>query len=82
MFCKDFRAYARRVGIREEVSAYSLRHGFCCQALERGVGARQIADVLGQATTRQIDWYGRGTRKQVDYLRENVTRITEQKRTE
>lgn len=69
-FAKYFRQVADSVGIRKEVSAYSLRHGFIVQALEQGVGIRQIADVVGHKDTRQIDRrYGRAARTRVNYLR-------------
>lgn len=69
-FARYFRTVATSAGIRKEVSAYSIRHGFIVQALENGVGARQIADVVGHADTRQIDRrYGRGARQRINYLK-------------
>lgn len=64
-----FRVYAKLAGVSDKVSAYSLRHGFVVGALERGVGDRQIADVIGQSSTRFIAWYGKGARSKTDYLR-------------
>lgn len=69
-FARYFRTVATAAGIRKEVSAYSIRHGFIVQALENGVGVRQIADVVGHMDTRQIDRrYGRGARQRIAYLR-------------
>ncbi len=67
-----FRRHADAAGVRKEVSAYSARHGFCCEALERGAGERQLADFLGQTSTRYIGYYGRGVKTKVDYLRDAV----------
>lgn len=69
-----FRKHARAAGIRPEVSAYSCRHGFCCEALEAGVGERQLADYMGHATTKLISWYGRAIKSKVDYLRDVADR--------
>jgi integrase len=74
-FCKTFRKYADLAGIRPEISAYSLRHGFIVQGLERGVGERQLADVVGHQTTRLISWYGRGTRRNADHLRKVLDQV-------
>lgn len=64
-----FRKHADGAGVRKELSAYCLRHGFCCELLDVGAGERQVADLLGQSSTRYVAWYGRGQRKKVDYLR-------------
>lgn len=68
-FAQYFRRVAKAAGIRLAISPYSLRHGFCVQGLENGVGERQMADLMGHTTTRYIAWYGRGTRRKGDYLR-------------
>jgi integrase len=67
-FVKTFRRYARLAGVRDEVSAYSLRHGFVVRLLEAGTGQRQIADVIGHTSTRYIEWYGRTARQNIEYL--------------
>jgi integrase len=69
-FQARFRENVRRAGVRTEMTAYCLRHGFCVKALEGGAGERQLADFMGHASTRYINWYGRGARGNVDYLRE------------
>lgn len=68
-FGRMFRKYADKAGVRSCVSAYCLRHGFCVGALDNGLGERQIADIMGQASTKYVSWYGRSTRKKADYLR-------------
>lgn len=68
-FGRAFRKRAGEAGVRACVTAYSLRHGFCVRALEAGVGERQLADVMGHSSTRYIEWYGRSTRNNAEYLR-------------
>lgn len=72
---KNFRVYAARIGLRKELSAYCLRHGFTVQGLENEVGARQLADVLGHSSTRYVDWYGRASKAQADYLRRSADQV-------
>lgn len=69
-----FRRLANACGVKAECSAYSLRHGFTCELLEAGAGERQVADLLGQSSTRYVSWYGRGVKSKVDYLRETADR--------
>lgn len=73
-FGKLFRLHADAAGVRSSVSAYCCRHGFCCAALERGIGERQLADYLGHSSTRYISWYGRAVKSRVDYLRDVADR--------
>lgn len=79
-FSRMFRKYADLAGVRKNVSAYSIRHGFCVQALENGLGERQIADIMGQASTKYVAWYGRSARKKADYLRKMTSRVHVRKR--
>lgn len=65
---KMFKKYASMAGVRPVITAYCLRHGFCCRALERGIGERQVADALGHTTTRYVAWYGKSLRTKSDYL--------------
>ncbi len=67
-FAKMFRRYAKLAGVRDEVSAYSLRHGFVVRFLNAGIGERQIADIIGHTSTRYIEWYGRTARQNLAYL--------------
>jgi hypothetical protein len=67
-FCKLFRKFARRAGVRDEVSGYSLRHGFAVGAIENGLGERQVADLLGHASTRFVSWYARKTKSHARHL--------------
>lgn len=69
-FTRLFRRHANAADVRKEVTAYTLRHGFCCELLESGVGERQIADLMGHASTKLVSWYGRGVQSRVDYLRD------------
>lgn len=54
-FGSHFRRYAALAGLPNAVSAYSLRHGFVCGPLYRGLGHKQVADLSGQTTTRYVD---------------------------
>lgn len=64
-----FRRYGDLAGVRKSVSAYCCRHSFCCRALEAGAGERQLADYMGQSSTRYVAWYSRSIRQKVEYLR-------------
>jgi integrase len=79
-FAKKFREFAGLAGIRDNITAYCLRHGFTVEALERGIGNKQIADMLGQASTRYVDWYGRGSREKSAYLRDNAAKVHRRKK--
>jgi len=68
VFAKEFRRYADLAGVRKKVSAYCLRHGLTVRLIEAGRSDRQIADVLGQKTTRYIEWYGRTSKSKTAYL--------------
>ena len=76
-FSAAFRRMRAEAGLDKRKSAYSLRHGFCVQAICNGVGERQIADQMGHSTTRQIAWYGRQSRLHIDHLRAVVRRAHE-----
>jgi integrase len=71
-FACIFRRYAWRAGLRKGITAYCLRHGFCCRGLEAGVGERQLADLMGHTTTRYVSWYGSGVRKRLNYLHNSL----------
>jgi integrase len=68
LFARNFRFRLKCAGITRKVSPYCCRHAFCVRALEAGISQRQIADVMGQASTRYVSWYGRGAKTNVDYL--------------
>lgn len=70
-----FRKYARIAGVRESVTLYTLRHGFCVAGLEAGVGDAELALVMGHTTTRYIQWYGRDLREKTDHLRDVAGRV-------
>lgn len=72
---KMFRAYATMAGIRPGITSYCCRHGFTVRGLEAGIGERQLADVLGHASTRYVSYYGHTTRRNADYLRNIAEQI-------
>ncbi len=74
-FASLFKKAATAAAVRLNLSPYCLRHGFTVSALERGVGERQVADLLGHTTTRYISWYGRSTRRHADYLRGTLDQV-------
>jgi integrase len=67
-FAKLFRRFAKACGVPRGVSPYSARHSFAVEALEAGIGERQIADVLGHTTTKYVAWYGADVRAKPGYL--------------
>ena len=68
-FGRQFRRYAQHLEMKTGISAYSLRHGFCVRCLETThMGERQIADLMGQASTKYVSWYGKSSRRRFDYL--------------
>ncbi len=74
-FGRLFRKLAKMAGVRAKITAYSLRHGFCVRALEMGIGERQIADLMGHASTKHISWYGRSARTKVSYLKATLNKM-------
>lgn len=74
-FGRLFRKIARMAGVRVGVTAYSLRHGFCVRALEMNIGDRQIADLMGHASTKYVAWYGRSARTKVSYLKATLEQM-------
>lgn len=75
-FGDQFRAYADAAGVPPKVTAYSIRHGVCVRGIEANKSERQIADLLGQASTRYVAWYGRTTRTNTTYLRQIAEEIS------
>ena len=67
-FAKEFRRFAKLAGVPNKVSAYCLRHGMCTRLIENGATEREVADVLGQKSTRYVEWYSRELRTKADYL--------------
>lgn len=74
-FARYFRKVADFAGVRSDVSAYTLRHGFTVCGLENGAHDRQLADLLGQASTRYIAWYGKQAKSKLDYLRKTLDQV-------
>lgn len=71
-FCKLFRKYARLAGVPDDVSTYSIRHGVCVDLLEHGCTDRETADILGHASTKWINWYGRSSKTRINYLKRTL----------
>jgi integrase len=71
--CRNFDAIAERfrvaAGVDDSRTPYTLRHGWTVAGLQAGAGQRQLADVLGQVSTRLIEWYGRDAQQNAEYLR-------------
>jgi integrase len=69
-FARLFKKYRTLAGLRDGVTAYTLRHGFCVQALGCGLlSETEIAMIMGHANTSLIQWYGRDLEKKTDHLR-------------
>ncbi len=67
-WCKSFQRLSERCGF-EKLTAYSLRRGYVCDAIEAGVSTRQIADQVGHATTHEIDTrYGATTKFKISHV--------------
>lgn len=65
-----FRRWADRAGLPKGRVSYAARHGFCTQAIELGLGIKQVADVVGHTTTRTVERvYAAHTRQRTSYLR-------------
>lgn len=65
--CQAVRKTLQRLGADpgrgKRVTAYMLRHLWTGTADERGLSNRQIADALGHADTKLVDWYAKGRQK-------------------
>jgi integrase len=61
--------------VRDIVTPYSLRHGFCIRSLDAGLGERQIADLMGHASTKYVSWYGRTAGRRIEYLADLLDRL-------
>jgi integrase len=81
-FGRLFRGFARKAGVREQVSAYSIRHMFVTLAIEAGTGHKQVADVVGHKGTKMIDHYARQSRQNSSYLSNTVAQILRRPRPE
>lgn len=77
---RRFREYARLAGVRESVTLYTLRHGFCVEGLQAGVGDQELATIMGHTTTRYIAWYGRDLRDRTDHLRQVAAKVHDRKK--
>jgi integrase len=70
-FARHMNRWATRLGldpVRCRLSPYCFRHSYGCNAIEAGVGEKQLADQLGHTTTRMVSYYAQ-TAGKVSYLR-------------
>lgn len=75
-FADQFRNYARMAGIREAARPGTARHGYTVAALEAGATSKELADILGHTSTKQVDRvYGASTRFRAARLTESADKI-------
>lgn len=77
---RNLRRVADRIGLAPDVTAYCLRHMFAADAIEAGVGERQLADQLGHTTTRMVSWYARQSRQRAEHLRNVAGQVARRKK--
>jgi integrase len=78
-FARCFRRAADRLGLAPDLSAYCLRHLYGTEAIEGGVGERQLADQMGHTTTRMVSYYAK-TAGKIDHLRRVATQVKRSRR--
>lgn len=80
---KNLRLTLKRLGLDsgngQRVTAYCFRHSWTSQAIELGIGERQVADQLGHASTALIGWYSKAKTK-APYLRAVAEQATRRSR--
>lgn len=59
----------KRLGLDDRIVAYLLRHGFCTDALERGVPIATVAELLGHTTTNTIAKHYSHLTEKTEHLR-------------
>jgi integrase len=76
-----FAKVRRAAAVREEVTLYGLRHGYCVRSLQAGIGETELATLMGHASTRMIFWYARDLAKRTEHMREAAAKIHRRKPT-
>jgi site-specific recombinase XerD len=71
-----FRNLRARLPHLRGVIAYAYRHSFATDALTRGVGIAQVADLLGHTSTDVVMRHYQHLRERTDHLRQAAVRAT------
>lgn len=66
-----------RLGLGDDVVAYTLRHSFATDALEAGVGIAQVAEILGHKDVKMVMKHYSKLRDRRDHLREQILKATQ-----
>ena len=78
-FARHFRRYADRLGLAPDLVGYAVRHQYATEAIEGGVGEKELADALGHTTTRMVSYYAK-TAGKIDHLRRVAKSVKRQRR--
>jgi integrase len=71
-----FRRVREKLGLGDDVVAYTLRHSFATDALEAGVGIAQVAEILGHKDVKMVMKHYSKLRDRRDHLREQILKAT------
>lgn len=81
-FARHMHRWATRLGLdptASRLSPYCFRHTYGTNAIEAGVGERQLADLMGHTTTRMVSYYAQ-TAGKVEHLKRNAAAALQRKR--